>query len=70
MTYKDHGEIALILKSHLQTADGIELPIKSEDDHPYHFLTALVEDIADYCEEDNPRFNRDRFMIAVGIGIV
>jgi len=70
MTYKNHGEIAAIFKRHLENADSVELPIKSEDDHPYNFLTALVEDIAAYCYRENPRFDRDRFMIGTGIGLV
>lgn len=64
MTYKDHGEIADIFRRH----------ITSYDDHmeaeEINAITAVLDDIADYCQRDNPRFNRDRFMIGAGIGIV
>jgi hypothetical protein len=70
MTYKDHGEIALIFRKHLTAADGIELPIKDELVHPYHAITALLDDVADYCYKDNPKFDRDKFYIAAGIGLV
>jgi hypothetical protein len=65
MTYRDHGELALILREHLDRAFDPEGSCSA-----YDALTGLVDDIADYCERDNPRFDRDRFMIATGIGIV
>jgi hypothetical protein len=65
MTYKDHGELALILREHLDKHMRTEGHWSA-----YDALTALVDDIADYCERDNPRFDRDRFMIGTGIGIV
>lgn len=70
MTYKDHGKVAEIFRAHLENADGITLPIKDEDCHPYNVLTALVDDYAKYAAKDNPRFDRDKFYIGCGIGIV
>jgi hypothetical protein len=70
MTYKDHGEIALIFRKHLAAVDGIELPIKDESSHSYHAITAMLDDVANYCYHDNPKFDRDKFYIAAGIGLV
>jgi len=70
MTYKDHGKVAEIFRAHLEDADDITLPITDEDCHPYDALTALVDDLAAYMQKDNPRFNRDKFYIGCGIGIV
>lgn len=62
MTYKDHGEIALIFHKHLDDA---------KDHEPtYIALTDLMEDVMNYCQRDNTRFDRDKFMIGAGIGIV
>lgn len=65
MTYKDHGEIALIFRKHLSLT-----PLSDDPDVAHDAITGVLDDVADYCERDNPRFDRDRFMIGAGIGIV
>lgn len=62
MTYADHGNIADIFRRHLENAES--------DDVSYNALTGALDDIANYCQKDNPKFDRDKFMIAAGIRIV
>lgn len=54
MTRKDYVKTAEILSD---WADVME----------YETLYALAKDFADYFYEDNPRFDRKRFFIAVGV---
>lgn len=65
MTYKDHGEIALIFRKHLDEALDTEGGWRSHE-----AISGVLDDVADYCYQDNPKFDRDKFMIATGIGIV
>ena len=42
---------------------------KSRNDIPIIQFGKLVLDIADVLQEDNPRFNRDRFYLACTMGL-
>jgi hypothetical protein len=55
MTRKDYQLIASVLKNY--AADGI--PVDDRD--------AIAYDLADALAADNPRFDRDRFLVAAGV---
>jgi hypothetical protein len=55
MTRKDYQLIASVLKNY--AADGI--PVDDRD--------AIAYDLADALGADNPRFDRDRFLVAAGV---
>jgi hypothetical protein len=55
MTRKDYQLIASVLKNY--ATEGI--PVDDRD--------AIAYDLADALASDNPRFNRDRFLVAAGV---
>lgn len=55
MTRKDYQLIAAVLKNY--ATDGI--PLDDRD--------AIAYDLADALGKDNPRFDRDRFLVASGV---
>ena len=55
MTRKDYQLIASVLKNY--ATEGI--PVDDRD--------AIAYDLADALAADNPRFDRDRFLIAAGV---
>jgi hypothetical protein len=55
MTRKDYQLIASVLKSY--ATEGI--PVDDRD--------AIAYDLADALAKDNPRFDRDRFLVAAGV---
>ena len=55
MTRKDYQLIASVLKNY--ATEGI--PVDDRD--------AIAYDLADALAKDNPRFDRDRFLVAAGV---
>jgi hypothetical protein len=55
MTRKDYQLIAAVLKSY--ATEGI--PVDDRD--------AIAYDLADALAKDNPRFDRERFLVAAGV---
>lgn len=68
MTKKDYELIARALKGSLDKVKAIEareqaIGVLGEGESlaPYRVIFAITHELADLFEEDNPRFNRDRF---------
>ena len=61
MTKKHFVEIARILYAH-----GQYYFLPGADRHAYTIYSEICGDIADYLASQNPRFNRDKFLIACG----
>lgn len=55
-------------KDYIATADILEALVSSTDTHEeLNLMIEAVENFADMFAEDNPRFDRNRFMRACGI---
>lgn len=59
MTRKDYRAIADILKNERSTFE--------EGDDGYALLIILANQISHYMAQDNPRFNRSKFLTACGV---
>lgn len=72
MTKKDYIKFAAMLNTHIDnTQKSIGLST-THDVLEYHTarlteVEAIVRDVADIFQDDNPRFDRDRFLQACGI---
>lgn len=58
MTKRDFEAIAAAIKKQVDNAAGKNAPLA---------LAVLADEIADYCERSNPRFNRHKFLKACGM---
>lgn len=66
LTRKDYIELSRIVRS-LTSSMTPQIPgVNSEDCQPVEMLnkSLLVAALADYCEVDNPNFDRDKFFRA------
>jgi hypothetical protein len=61
MTRKDYQAIAVIISS---------LADKYQFDDGRHVVSEVASDLADMMAEDNPRFDRQRFLDACGYQLV
>lgn len=65
MLSKKHYEaIAVIIEKY---KSGVSGPVVSADVFQI-FADNLCQDLADYFKQDNPRFDRERFLKACGVG--
>lgn len=58
MTKKNYVAIAEILAHHAKHYEDIK---------EFKFLVDVCDQLADYFEQDNPRFDRERFLSACGV---
>jgi hypothetical protein len=71
MTRKHFQQVANMLNSRLDTCrviiDGVIIPglVYPEKQGEYDMIMFLADEFADWFSEDNPSFDRDRFMNAV-----
>lgn len=60
MTRKDYAALADIINAQLASK-------RDSMGDPDDLFLGTVRAVADYCQHDNPRFDRARFMIAAGV---
>ena len=61
MTRKDYVLIAEVIKTQ------IELSLKFDEDDSRYGAENIAYDLASKLSQDNPRFDRDRFLVACGV---
>ena len=62
LTRKVFEQIAASVKKSVDKAD------ETLDTNLYGFATEMAHELADYFQKENPRFDRERFLDACGLG--
>ena len=62
MTRKVFEQVAASVKNSVDKAD------ETLDANLYGFAAEMANELADYFQKENPRFDRDRFFDACGLG--
>ncbi len=68
MTSKDYIKLALMFQNAI-AANNEEKEIsgdKNFSNHTDNILCDMINEVIEICENDNPRFNEDRFRTAIG----
>lgn len=64
LTRKHYHSIAEIFKQNLEEIKPIDSMLAQ---YGWACIACVAEELADYFEKDNPRFDRDRFLEACGV---
>jgi hypothetical protein len=74
MTRKDYNALAASIHAKRKHYEGIKPKARVGKEIKelvrgtcLYAVDSMARDIADICEEDNPHFDRDRFLIACGV---
>ena len=74
MTKKDYDAIAKIINARITNCEGVisgRIPATAEAqfsaNNEIYAITSLAEELADHMQNENPNFNREKFLQYCGI---